>query len=113
MNFPKPVVVDLGSRSYPIFVASGLLGQLATVAAESPSWQPTYDETVVVVTDENVATLYLSQVSDQLSDAFARVESFVVTPGEASKSVSQIEEIWNWMLATGADPPERNQSCVA
>ncbi len=93
---PKPagenaVTVRLGRRSYPIRIAPGLLSQVGQAAGLDPSSK------IAVVSDKNVAGIYLDRLKKALRGF--RVETFVVPPGEKSKSIPRLVELWNGFLA--------------
>ncbi|MEM7314066.1 MAG: 3-dehydroquinate synthase [Planctomycetota bacterium] len=93
----QTVSVDLGDRSYPIEIASGLLAD----AADRIAGQVKLSK-VVVVSDTNVAPLYaqsLLQALSQVCDATL----LTVPAGESSKSVAQLQSLWHDVLAFGAD----------
>ncbi|MGB0964623.1 MAG: 3-dehydroquinate synthase [Litorivicinus sp.] len=85
----QKVVVELDDRSYPIEIGGGLLDseRLAQVLPHSE---------IMIVTDSNVAPLYLQQVQAQL--AHARVLVHVIPAGESSKRLSELEMIWSELL---------------
>ncbi|MDO4290120.1 MAG: 3-dehydroquinate synthase [Eggerthellaceae bacterium] len=56
---------------------------------------------MVVVTDSNVAPLYLERAKDSLRTAGFRVSDIVVPAGEESKSLSVIGEVWEALGALG------------
>ncbi len=60
---------------------------------------------LLVVTDSNVAPLYLERAKDSLRQVGYRVSDIVVGAGEESKSVAVADEIWEAMagLALGRD----------
>lgn len=77
----KTVRVD-ASKSYEVFIGSGLLHRLGELTARVLKAQ-----TVAIVTESNVAPLYLDAARQSLAEAgFARVVSFVFPAGEASKN---------------------------
>lgn len=49
---------------------------------------------IVIITDKNVGKHYLSMVKKQLKNYGAEVYAVVIRPGEASKSLSEVEEIY-------------------
>ena len=53
---------------------------------------------VCIVTDSNVAPLYLSQVSSILSKIFEHVISYVIPAGEAHKNLFEIQNIYQCLL---------------
>jgi len=84
------VQVELGARSYPIHIGSGLLGDHALFAAAVGSGQP------VLVTNDVVAPLYLETVL--LACPAARDQVVVLPDGEAHKSLASFEHIVRFML---------------
>ena len=58
----KTLQVDLGDRSYPIYIGSGLLNDNDILTRHIKSRQ------VVIVTNETIAPLYLDRVRSMLKD---------------------------------------------
>lgn len=56
---------------------------------------------MLIITDANVAPLYLARAKDSLVRAGYRTSDIVVPAGEASKSVEVLAEIWEAMAALG------------
>ena len=96
----RELTVDLGDRSYPIYIGEGLLseaGSLLTmrgISRKSP---------LLIVTDENVGPLFLEPLRDSLESAGFSVHSFTVPPGEASKSLDMFQAIITEALNAGLD----------
>jgi len=78
--------VDLGARSYPIYIGTGLIGQGELYRHHIPGHQ------VMVVTNETVAPVYLSKVEHAL-EGFGPVRG-VLPDGEAFKNL----ETWSRIL---------------
>lgn len=74
--------VNLGERSYDICVGQGLLDDAARFVLPLLK-----QKRVLVVTDSNVAPLYLERLSTALAKADISVESVVLPAGEATKSL--------------------------
>ncbi|CAM3389342.1 3-dehydroquinate synthase [Halomonas lysinitropha] len=91
---PCTLEVALGSRSYPIHIGPGLLGD--------PQWLSPYltGRQVMVVTNETVAPLYLSRLRQGLGDDL-EVRELVLPDGEATKTLASVERIWDALLAAG------------
>jgi len=70
------------SRRYEVRIGRGLLGQSGAAIRAA-----TRAETAVIVAGENVWPLYGARVTASLHDAGLRVLSFVIAPGEASKTL--------------------------
>ncbi len=87
----RELQVKLGARSYPLHIAPGLLSDPSQFASLR-------GRLLRVVTDANVAPLYLQKV---LSAAGIAVEDALVLPaGETQKSWATLETVIDWLLAT-------------
>lgn len=84
--------VDLGDRSYPIFIESGIL----TDSAHWQSWL--HHQEVLVVTNDRVAPLYLQTLLTTLSAPGRRLESLVLPDGEAHKNADTLGQIYDALL---------------
>ncbi len=90
----ETVRVDLGPRSYDILIGSGLLGEAGErIAALAPG------AACAVVTDSNVATLYLQPLRASLEASGLRSTAIVVDPGEGSKSLAVFGRVLEEALA--------------
>ena len=88
------VTVALGDRTYGIHVGRGLLSRAADLFLPVLK-QPR----VFIVTDSNVALLYLDPLTETLSVAGIQVGHVVVPAGEASKDFAQLARVLDTMLA--------------
>jgi len=77
--------VDLGERSYPILIGSGLLQQAGILDPFIA------DEDVFVVTNDIVGPLYLQQLTTLLGAH--RIESIQLPDGESYKTIATFESI--------------------
>lgn len=93
----KSVRVELGSRSYPIHIAPGLLDQ---VGAYLKARHPNAD--FFIITDENVARLYRDPVSRSLTAAGVAAEFLIVPAGEPAKSFDQSQQLYTEMIRRSA-----------
>ena len=97
--------VDLGERSYDIFVGEHLLAgaghYVREAAGNGACW---------IVTDENVAPHCLDTVAGSLRDAGIAVRDIVLPAGEENKNFGTVERVVNAVL-DGA--PERTSTLVA
>lgn len=82
--------VELGDRSYPIFIGDGLM-QLSKLLASH-----IHGQQVLVVTNETVAPLYLEALLDNLS-AYS-VETVILPDGEMYKNIEELNTIFNVLL---------------
>lgn len=98
------IEVSLGARGYRVVVGAGLFNLPA------PFGDTRLGRRAAIITDENVAPLYLAKVEAALAAAGAETASMVLAPGEASKSFAGLESILGWLLDLGM---ERGDSVVA
>ncbi|MEE9357787.1 MAG: 3-dehydroquinate synthase [Sedimenticolaceae bacterium] len=82
--------VDLGERSYPIYIGSGLIGDKAIYQRHIPGRQ------VMVVSNETVAPLYLNKLLDGLTGF--QVETVVLPDGEQFKTLEVWQTIFDALL---------------
>jgi len=101
----KTVSVELSRRSYDILIGSGTLSRAGKVLASRLA-RPR----IVVVTDENVASLHLGGLIASLTEAGISARSVILPPGEATKSFSSLAELCDRLLAEGV---ERNDMIAA
>jgi 3-dehydroquinate synthase len=101
----KTVSVELSRRSYDIVIGSGTLSRAGKVLATRLA-RPR----MVVVTDENVASLHLGGLIASLTEAGISARSIILPPGEATKSFSRLAELCDRLLAEGV---ERNDLIAA
>ena len=90
--------VELGDRSYEIFIGSGMLREASPRISQQMKLTH-----AVVITDDNVETPYAIGVAESLSDAGVAVDLMVVDAGETSKSVQTAELLWHRLLEANAD----------
>ncbi|AJS58039.1 3-dehydroquinate synthase [Paenibacillus sp. IHBB 10380] len=103
----RTVTVDLGERSYPIYIGQGLIDRMGQyferhgISTKSP---------LLIVTDELVAPHYLNRVEKQLAAEGFQTVSKVVKSGETSKSLTVFEEVMTTAIEGGLD---RSSTVVA
>lgn len=86
--------VDLGSRSYPIFIGSGLISAADCFAPYVRG------RDVMIVSNETVAPLYLEKLEKTLSGF--NVHSVILKDGEQYKNLDGIESIITALLRNDA-----------
>jgi 3-dehydroquinate synthase len=93
----RELAVDLGERSYPIFIGSGVLTahELLLPHLEQPR--------AVLVTNETVAPLYLERVTTMLERHAVRVDSVVLPDGEQYKNWQTLEKVYDTLVDTRAE----------
>jgi 3-dehydroquinate synthase len=79
------LTVDLGDRSYPILIGSGLLSQPGILDAYLDAVD------VLVVTNDVVGPIYLKPLMELLGNR--RVETVVLPDGEANKTMETLQSI--------------------
>ena len=91
----QTIKVELGERSYPIYIGEGLLGQPELLAPHIAGRQ------VAIVTNETVGPLYLEQLSRALG-AYS-VTSVALPDGEAYKNWETLQLIFDGLLTARHD----------
>ena len=97
--------VELGDRGYDILVGGNLLDQAGEFIRPVASLQK-----AVIVTDSNVAPLYLSRLQASLECAGISQNSIILPAGEATKDLAHLEELTSRLLST---PVERKTMLIA
>ncbi|RCX23262.1 3-dehydroquinate synthase [Fontibacillus phaseoli] len=96
----RTLQVDLGERSYPIYIGGGLLAKAGSYFEDH---QLSKKSPVLIVTDDHVAPLYLKQVEESLENSGYRTVSKVVKAGEKSKSLGVFEAVMTTAIEGGLD----------
>ncbi|MBU2097577.1 MAG: 3-dehydroquinate synthase [Gammaproteobacteria bacterium] len=96
------LTVELGERSYPIYIGSGLLQQTDLLP------QHIHGKRALIVSNEVVAPLYLEKLKSALGTVAADV--VVLPDGEHSKTLDTMNLIFNKLLA---DRHERSTTLIA
>ncbi|HET8790189.1 MAG TPA: 3-dehydroquinate synthase [Modicisalibacter sp.] len=94
----KTLSVDLGERSYPIHIGSGLLDDGSRLRSYLAGRQ------VLIVTNETVAPLYLESLKRSLLGSANNdldVCELILPDGEHTKTLASVERIWDALLAAG------------
>ena len=86
--------VDLGDRSYPIYIGSGQLAQ-ANIS------QYISGKKALVVTNKTIAPLYLQALLDQLEDK--QVDSIILEDGEQFKNLDTLNQIFTQLIGSHHD----------
>lgn len=87
----QTVSVDLGDRSYPIFIGDGLLNSGDILEPHLGRGR------AVIVTNDVVAPLYAEQLKSALGDRFA--DMIVLPDGEEHKTLETVSIIYDRLLA--------------
>ncbi|KAK9097741.1 hypothetical protein Syun_024786 [Stephania yunnanensis] len=96
---PTIVDVDLGNRSYPIYIGSGLLDQPHLLQRH------VHGKRVLVVTNTTVAPLYLDKVVSALTDgnSSVSVESVILPDGEKYKNMETLMKVFDKAIESRFD----------
>ncbi len=90
--------VQLGERSYDIHIGSSLIDRCGEFCA--PLIQ---SSKAIIVTDSNVAPLYLNRVVDSLKNSGIVTEQVVLPAGESTKSFGQFQKLCESILSFGIE----------
>ncbi len=96
------LTVDLGERSYPIYIGSNLLGDKELLKPYIPG------NSALIVTNETVAPLYLEKTQSMLSGL--RHEAVILPDGEKYKNLEVLNQIYDSLLRNRFD---RNTTVIA
>jgi 3-dehydroquinate synthase len=99
------LTLDLGARSYPIVMGEGVLMQAGSILRTILS-----NNRVIIVTDTNIAPLYLASVESSLSKAGFAPEHIILPHGETTKSFFHFEGLLNEILSRR---PDRKTALIA
>lgn len=94
---PLSIEIDLGERSYPILIGSGLLTQDSTFAGLPRAAQ------AMIVTNTTVAPLYAQGLRASLLKLYSRVHVVTLPDGEAHKDWQTLNQVFDALLAQGCD----------
>lgn len=98
----RTLTVDLGARSYPIYIGDALLNDRELLARHLTGNQ------VVVVTNDTIAPLYLEPIRAAVSGR--PVETVILPDGEQFKTLESVNRIWDRLLQARFS---RNASLIA
>jgi len=91
----KTLTVDLGDRSYPIFIGEDILGQADLVKPYVKGTQ------VLIVTNTTVAPLYLEQCKQAFADF--EVEAVILPDGEQYKNLEVLNQVFDALIGKRFD----------
>ena len=84
--------VSLGSRTYPIYIGKDLLTQSGLITQHLPQ------KRAAVVTDSNVAPLYLEKLTATLTASGITVTPIIIPAGEQHKDWQSLNSIFDALL---------------
>ena len=88
----RSLTVELGARSYPIYIGAGLLAQQDLILAHLKA------PLAAIVSNGTVAQLYLEALSRTLRDNGVRVTEIILPDGEAYKDWQTLNRIFDALL---------------
>lgn len=92
----KTIKVTAASKAYPIHIGKGLFRDMASlISAEFKI------NRIFIVTDENVAKLYIESLRESFLECRISAEMIVLTPGEQSKSFESYRHLCETLLQKG------------
>lgn len=94
--------VELGERSYPIYIGKNLLGNPDLIRSHIPG------NSALIISNETVAPLYLEQARAMLEGI--RHESVILPDGEEYKNLEVLNQIYDALLSSRLD---RNTTVIA
>ena len=94
---PVKVHIALADRSYPIVIGPGLFANALTYQYLPPA------ATAVIVSNTTVAPLYAAQLQAALQSKFAKIIVCTLPDGEAHKTWSCLQLIFDVLLENGCD----------
>ncbi len=100
----QTLTVDLGDRSYPIHIGTGLLDRAELIVPHLKQ------KRVAIVTNTTVGPLYLERLTRALEGAGVRVLPIVLPDGEAYKNWETLNAIFDALLT---DRAERKNTLIA
>ncbi|HHJ35117.1 MAG TPA: 3-dehydroquinate synthase [Gammaproteobacteria bacterium] len=96
------LTVDLGERSYPIYIDNALLGQTELLKKHIPG------NSALIVSNKTVAPLYLEKTQAMLSGL--KHQSVILPDGEKYKNLEVLNQIYDGLLRNRFD---RNTTVIA
>jgi len=98
MTEPFPLNLDLGERSYTILVGENLIEDAARHV--SPLL---HQPRVIIVTDDNVAPIWLSALTESLGQAGIESQSIILPVGEQTKNFHHLDRLTDEILNLGIE----------
>ena len=94
----KQINVAVGSKSYPVYIGSGLLSRAGSYLKERG-----FSGRLVVITDSTVKNLYGNTLSQALEDDGFQVDILEVPPGEEQKTLENAGRLYQELTAVHAE----------
>ena len=101
----RKVMVELGTRSYPIIIGSGIDDEIISFVRTAG-----YSAHGMIVTDMNVGPLCADDIATLFAAAGVHAEIVTIPAGEPSKSLAQANDLFTRAIELGLD---RNSPIIA
>ena len=99
------VRVPLGRRSYPIYLGPAVLSSIGSLFHRH-----SMPKTAIIISDKNVARLYLKTVKENLASSGYTTRSIIIPAGEEQKNLRRADAIYSDLLRWNV---ERQSTIVA
>ncbi len=97
MSVEHQLKVDLGDRSYPIYIGKDLLGDGNLISPHVRG------QSALIVSNTTVAPLYLGRIKESLEQNDVRVDQLILQDGEQYKTLAAVESIIDLLLTNRHD----------
>ncbi len=97
MHIKHQLNVDLGERSYPIYIGTELIGDADLISPHI------HGRSAFIVTNSTVAPLYLESVQQALDNQHIRHDNIILDDGEQYKTLASVESIIDLLLSNRHD----------
>ena len=87
------IKVNLCERSYPIIIQPGLINRIGRILSLLQ-----FSGNAVIITDKNIAPLYLNKVISSLRKSGLKCLPYVIPTGESQKSLATVNKIYDFLL---------------
>jgi 3-dehydroquinate synthase len=102
-QWERTVPVELGTRRYNILIGEHRLAQTAAAVLQCLKRADASGLRILMVADTSVADTYGRKVSTSLESAGAEIRSVLIPSGEQSKSVEQLQRLYDALVDMAAD----------
>lgn len=89
----EKLLVNLKENSYNIFIKKNILKNIGEEIKKIY-----FGNKIFIVTDENIAKLYLDKVKNNLSESGFEIKSLILKSGEETKSFNTLPKIYDSLL---------------
>ncbi|URJ28748.1 3-dehydroquinate synthase [Blochmannia endosymbiont of Camponotus sp. C-046] len=93
----EKIIIKLQTRSYPVIIADKLFNNF------SSCWPLNVGDTVVVITNDRVAPIYLNILSNLLIKSGINTDQLILPDGEQNKSLTTLDTIFTKLLKKNYD----------